>query len=99
MLTTFISAIQVDIQAAVVYDSISGIQSAFNYLYFIRNNLKGDDQPDTFSNVQFESPCTSNPCQNGGACMIGMTGGFVCYCVAGFTGKIIVIYQRFLFLF
>ena len=30
-------------------------------------------------------PCSSNPCQNGGACN-GNSGGFTCSCATGYTG-------------
>ena len=96
MLTTFIAGIQVDIQAAVVYDSITGIQTALNYLYIVRNNIEGDDQPDTFSNTQVHNPCSSNPCQNGGACAIGIKGDFVCFCPGGFTGIVFGYFDLFL---
>merc|ERR1712240_89695 len=33
------------------------------------------------------SPCLSNPCQNGGTCVLGFHGGYRCICRRGFNGK------------
>ena len=73
--------------ADVMLDQNTGLQSAYNYIYFVPNNEKVSDQNDTYSKKNVTGPCSSNPCQNGGACLIGFNSDYVCYCTNGFGGN------------
>jgi hypothetical protein len=87
LISFFLAGVQIDIQAAILYDSNTGQQSAFKYMYFVRSNLKVDDQNDEFSGQNITSACNPNPCLNGGACMLGFNLNFVCYCPNGYSGN------------
>ena len=79
---------QVDFFAAIVYNSITG-QQTYQYSYFVRNNIVGNDLNDEFKNLTAKDPCSPNPCLNGAPCSIGFGNNYVCFCPISFTGNII----------
>jgi hypothetical protein len=89
ILTTYINETQIDVQAAIVYDQKTGIQTSYEHLYIVRNNVFGNDEIDSPDNIQPYDPCSSNPCYNGGTCVLGFAKSFSCYCLPEFNGKII----------
>lgn len=40
----------------------------------------------TSTSPQIENPCNSNPCMNGGSCVLTSSNSFQCTCLVGFTG-------------
>ena len=80
---------QVDFVTAIVYNSITGVQT-YQYAYFARNNIVGNDLNDEFKNLTAKDPCSSNPCLNGGSCSIGYGNNYVCYCSISFIGLIVL---------
>ncbi len=62
---------QVDFVTAIVYNSITGVQT-YQYSYFVRNNIVGNDLNDEFKNLTEKDPCSPNPCLNGAPCSIGL---------------------------
>ena len=85
ILTTYVNTTQVDFVNAIVYNSLTGVQS-YQYAYFVRNNIAGNDMNDEFNNLTVNDPCMSNPCLNGGSCSIGFGNNYACYCQFSFTG-------------
>jgi hypothetical protein len=79
---------QVDFITAIVYNSITGVQS-YQHAYFVRNNIIDNDLNDEFKNITASDPCSSNPCLNGGSCSIGYGNNYVCFCPISFTGDIV----------
>ena len=79
---------QVDFITAIVYNSITGVQT-YQYAYFVRNNIVGNDLNDEFKNITAKDPCSSNPCLNGGSCSIGYGNNYVCFCPISFKGDIV----------
>ena len=74
-----IAGIQVDIQTAIVGKSLEYI-----HYYGIQANIFGSDLND---HAPINSPCTPNPCENGGTCQIGLSRQFSCFCRSGYDGK------------
>jgi hypothetical protein len=79
---------QVDFVNAIVYNSLTGVQS-YQYAYFIRNNIFVDDLVDEFTNLTPYDPCSSNPCFNDGTCSTGYGNSYICFCPISFTGIIV----------
>ena len=88
MFSTVINGTQIDIQAAIVYDTTIGLQTSYQHVYEVRNNIVGDDQNDIFNKNNVSNPCFSNPCKNNGSCISGFGGAFVCICLKYNTGTI-----------
>ena len=63
MLTLSINGIQIDIQAAIIISS-SGRLLSFQHIYFARVNPIGDVAENN------TNPCSNNPCQNDGFCVV-----------------------------
>lgn len=94
MLTVFIKGIQVDILPAIVYDARTGLQIRTEYIYYVRNSVAYDDQFDTFSDVEPNDPCISNPCKNNGLCSKAFSNSFACLCPSMFEGKLLCLRFR-----
>lgn len=87
MVTLVIYGIQVDIQAAVVINSRTGVQIAFQHVYFARVASVGSDLNDLYSNVNVKNPCSPNPCNNDGLCTLSVNFTYACVCTAFWGGK------------
>ncbi len=70
-----------DIQAAIIINNKFGTQVAFRHVYFARANPGGDE----YTNMT--TPCSSQPCQNGGFCVLTSSTTFNCLCTAGWGGN------------
>ena len=57
-------------------------------MYFARVQPDGDE----ISNVT--SPCTKNPCQNGGFCVTFTNKTYNCLCTAGWGGRLLLIIMK-----
>ena len=77
---------QIDFQAAVVFDAFSGKQTSYNHLYFIQNNIVGDDTNNELNTPSYSNPCLAVTCQNFGTCSIGINNMAVCLCAYGYDG-------------
>jgi hypothetical protein len=61
--STLINGSQIDIQAAVVYDTSVGLQTSYQHVYVVRNNIFRDDQNDVFTKNDVANLCLPNPCK------------------------------------
>jgi hypothetical protein len=82
-----VNTTQVDFVNAIVYNSITGVQT-YQYSYFVRNNIVGNDLNDEFKNLTVKDPCSPDPCLNGAPCSIGFGNNYVCFCPISYTGII-----------
>ena len=82
-MTLIINGFQVDIQAAIIIDSKFGNEVSFEHIYFARANPNGDQYDSPSNNT---TPCTKNPCQNGGLCVLLSKTHYSCLCTAGWLG-------------
>lgn len=73
-----------DIQAAIIIDAKFGAQISFQYVYFVRANPLSDN----FAGSNATTPCSSEPCQNGGFCVLLSNTTYNCLCSAGWQGKL-----------
>jgi len=64
-----INGIQVDIQAALIIDPQKG-QIGFQHIYFARAYPGGDEYAPASNKT---TPCSKQPCQNGGLCVASST--------------------------
>ena len=88
-----------DIQAAIIVNSAFGTEVSFQHIYFARANPGGDEYA---AGSNKTTPCSSNPCQNGGLCVVdSRQSSFNCLCTAGnfyFLIVYVLFYFTFLFL-
>lgn len=72
-MTLYINGVQVDIQAAIVINSVTGTQLSFQHIYFARVAQNAED--DNSNHL-----CEPNPCQNGGTCLSTTNFTYICLC-------------------
>jgi hypothetical protein len=91
LLSMFINGYQIDIQTIILYNDF-GAQNNYQHIYYVRNGFSGNDAPTNCSfgsecSDTFVNPCSTEPCLNGGTCVIGYNLTY-CLCLKGFKGKI-----------
>ena len=78
-MTIHLNGVQVDIQAAIVINSITGVQTSFQHIYFAR--IGGDNMDKN------DDPCIPNPCKNNGLCLPSINRTFSCLCSSFSSGN------------
>jgi len=88
LLSMFINGYQIDIQTIILYNDF-GAQNNYQHIYYVRNGFSGNDAPTNCSfgsecSDTFVNPCSTEPCLNGGTCVIGYNLTY-CLCLKGFV--------------
>ncbi len=52
-------------------------------MYFVRATPGGDE----YGVANIQTPCSYNPCQNEGICVVISNTVYTCLCTAGWTGE------------
>ena len=79
-MTIHINGVQVDIQAAIVINSITGTQVSFQHIYFAR--LIGENA----ETENLKDPCIPNPCKNNSLCLPTENNNYSCLRSSMFSG-------------
>jgi hypothetical protein len=62
------------------------VQISTQYIYFVRDEGVGNDQPNDDSIYESNDPCLQNPCKNYGTCSRAFLNSFACFCLPSYTG-------------
>jgi|688.fasta_scaffold1802739_1 hypothetical protein len=85
VLSTFLNGSQLNIQPAVVLNK-QDEQVSYKQIYFIKTTIFSDDLSDNYTTSTKNDACSSNPCKNGGVCIVGFANTFACVCSNLYTG-------------
>jgi hypothetical protein len=78
-----INGTQIDIKRIFIFNTKS--QIGYQHIYYVHNNYVSNDLSG-YSDQNKTDPCDSNPCQNGGTCLLGYNNTISCLCPQNYNG-------------
>jgi hypothetical protein len=83
--STIFNGVHIDIQAIFIFYNKGNVQANYYHIYEVQNNFVSNDQGSYFDQNIID-PCDSNPCQNGGTCLLGYKNTISCSCPEDYKG-------------